>query len=81
MALIGDIKKMYHSVKTSELDQHTHRFLWHDMDTTKEVDTYFITTISFGDKPAGNIATLTLCKTARMEGKEFTEASDGTENY
>ena len=38
VAFIGDIKKMYHkkmyhTVKTSELDQHTHRFLWRDMDT------------------------------------------------
>ena len=27
VAYIGDIKKMYHTVKTSELDQHTHQFL------------------------------------------------------
>ena len=24
---VGDIKKMYHSIKLSNLDQHTHRFL------------------------------------------------------
>ena len=28
IAIVGDIKKMYHSVKISILDQHTHRFLW-----------------------------------------------------
>ena len=27
VASIGDIKKMYHTVKTTVLDQHTHRFL------------------------------------------------------
>ena len=27
IALIGDIKKMYHTVKTKTIDQHTHRFL------------------------------------------------------
>ena len=27
-AFIGDVKKMYNSVRISELDQHCHRFLW-----------------------------------------------------
>ena len=70
VALTGDSKKMYHSVKTSELDQHTHRFLGRDMEINKEVDTYVATTVSFGDKPAGNIATFGLCKAAKLEEKD-----------
>ena len=66
IAFIGDIKKMYHTVKTSELDQHTHRFLWHDMDSTREPNTYIIQRVSFGDKPSGTIATLVLRKMAEM---------------
>ena len=27
VAFMGDIKKMYHSVKTTPVEQHTHRFL------------------------------------------------------
>ena len=42
VALIGEIKKMYHSVGTTQLEQHTHRFLWRDMDARKEPDTYVI---------------------------------------
>ena len=34
VALMGDIRKMYHTVKTKPIDQHTHRFLWRNMDTT-----------------------------------------------
>ena len=49
---------MYHTVKTSELDHHTHRFLWRDMDSTKEPDTYIIKRVSFGDKPSGTMATI-----------------------
>ena len=39
------------------------------MEIEREADVYVITSMSFGDKPAGNIATLALRKTAEM-GKE-----------
>ena len=69
VALIGNIKTMYHTVKTSKLDQHTHRFLWRDMDNTREPDTYIIQRVSFGDKPSGTIATIALRKMAEMMRK------------
>lgn len=69
VALMGDIRKMYHTVKTKPIDQHTHRFLWRDMDTTREPDTYIIERVSFGDKPSGTIATVAQRKTAEM-GRE-----------
>ena len=31
--MIGDIKKMYHTVKVKTIEQHTHRYLWRDTDT------------------------------------------------
>jgi len=80
VAFIGDIKKMYHTVKTSELDQHTHRFLWRDMDSTREPDTYIIQRVSFGDKPSGTIATKALRKTAEMMRNEYPEAADIIQN-
>ena len=80
VAFIGDIKKMYHTVKTSELDQHTHRFLWRNMDGTREPDTYIIQRVSFGDKPAGTIATIALRKTAEMMRNEYPEAADIIQN-
>ena len=76
VAFMGDIRKMYHTVKTSELDQHTHRFLWRDMDSTREPDTYIIQRVSFGDKPSGTIATVALRKTAEMMRKNYLEAAD-----
>ena len=80
VAFIGDIKKMYHTVKTSELDQHTHRFLWRNMDGTREPDTYIIQRVSFGDKPSGTIATIALRKTAEMMRNEYPEAADIIQN-
>ena len=66
-AIVGDIKKMYHSVKLKPgLDWHTHRFLWRDLDLTKPPETYVLTSPSFGDRPAGTIATVALQETAKM---------------
>ena len=66
---------MYHTVATNVLDQHTHRFLWRDMETTKEPDIYVIQRVSFGDKPSGAIATVALRNTAEMGKDQFPEAS------
>lgn len=64
VGVVGDIRKMYHSVKISPLDQHTHRFLWRDLEEREPPDTYVMTSVSFGDKPAGAIAMLAMRKTA-----------------
>ena len=37
VAVLGDISEMYHRVLNAEKNQHIHRFLWRNMDTTREV--------------------------------------------
>ena len=74
IAIAGDIKKMYHSVHLSEFDQHVHRFLWRDLDITREPDIYTLTRCSFGDKPASTITTLALRKTALEYESVYPEA-------
>ena len=76
VAVAGDIRKMYHSVSISNLDQHTHRFLWRDLEEWKEPVVYKMTCVSFGDKPAGAIAALALRKTAELSAKEFPIAAE-----
>ena len=76
VAFIGDIKKMYHTVKMTELDQRTHRFLWRDMDSTREPDTYIMLRVLFGDKPSATIATVALRKAAEMSREKYPEAAD-----
>ena len=78
--MMGDIKKMYHSVKIGTVEQHTHRFLWRDMDTSRHPDTFIVQTVSFGDKPTGTIATVALRKTADMREKDFPEAAKIVKN-
>ena len=60
---------MYHAVKIYSIDQHTHTFLWRNTEIKREPNVCVITSMSYGDKPAGNITTLALRKTAEM-GKE-----------
>ena len=72
---MGDIQKMYHSVKIKLLDQHTHRFLWREMNLARAADTYVMQRVSFGDKPSGTIATVALRKTAEMSQARYPKAA------
>ena len=67
VAIVADIKKMYNSVRISELNQHTHTFLWRDLETDRDPDHYVLTTVTFGDRPSGNIAMMALRKTTEMD--------------
>ena len=66
---------MYHTVKTTVLDQHTHRFLWRDMVTDRAPDTYVIQRVSFGGKPFATIVTMALRKTAEMGSEQYPDAA------
>ena len=57
---------MYHNIRITGLDQHTHGVLWRGCKTNIPPDVVVMASLSFGDRPAGNIATVTLCKTAKM---------------
>ena len=80
VAITGDIRKMYHAVKIPLLDQHTHQFLQRNLETDRPVDTYVMTSVSFGDKPAGCFAATALQKTAVMNISEFPAAANVVKN-
>ena len=75
-AIIGDIKKMFHAIKISELDQNTHRFLWRDLDMNKKPNDYAMLSVSFGDKPSAAIAITALRKTAELAEERYPEAAN-----
>ena len=64
--IVGDIRKMFHSVYINPLEQHCHRFLWRDFDTSRDPDVYVILRVTMGDKPAPAIATEALFMTADL---------------
>lgn len=47
-AVCGDIQEMFNHVKIIEQDQHCQRFLWRHGDQKKELDTYVMTSMTFG---------------------------------
>ena len=71
IGIMGDIKKMYHSVRLSIRDQHMHWFVWRDFDTNKRPNTYVIIRVCFGDRPLGTIAITALKNSAEMSSDEF----------
>lgn len=75
-AFIGDISKMYNSVRLSEMDQHVHRFLWRDVHDHKPIDQYVLTAVPFGDRPSGAISMLAMRETARMMRDVIPEAAN-----
>ena len=56
IAFAGDISKMFNQIAVHPDDQKYHRFLWRDGETNKEPDVYQWVRLSFGDKPAPDLA-------------------------
>ncbi|KAJ8032137.1 hypothetical protein HOLleu_25575 [Holothuria leucospilota] len=75
-ALVGDIRKMFHSVAISLQDQHCHRSLWRGINSAIPPKTYCVTAVNFGDRPSATIATVALRKTAEAEKTQFPEAAE-----
>ena len=76
VAFIGDIQKMYHSVKTGPLEGHVRRFLWRDFETGRDPDVYIFDRVTFGDRPAGCIVVTALQETAMMFSETKSKASE-----
>jgi hypothetical protein len=64
VAVVGDIRKMFHSVFLEELEQHCHRFLWRDLELEKDPEVYVMLRVNMGDKPAPAICTEAIYLTA-----------------
>ena len=67
VAVSGDISKMYHRILIPLEDERVHRFLWREMKTDREPDTYVKTVLTFRDKPAPAMAEIVLRKMAEGE--------------
>ena len=70
VGISGDISKLYHRILIPLEDQRVHRFLWREMMTDREPDTYMKTVLTFRDKPAPAMAQIALRKTAE-EGESL----------
>ena len=72
VAFTGDISKMYHNVRTGQMEANLRRLLWRDCEQNRPPDIYCFQTVTFGDRPAGCIVVSALRATADM----FTSISE-----
>ena len=75
VTLVGDIKKMFHSIATDETTQHCHRFLWRGLQTEKLPDTYVITRVNMGDRPAPAICAEAIKRTAELASNDHPDVA------
>ena len=75
VALVGDIRKMFHSVHLRPIEQHCHRFLWRELDESKDPDIYIMERVNMGDRPAPAIATEALIMTAESYKEVYPRAA------
>ena len=66
VAFVGDVSKMYHNVKTGDLEGNLRRMLWRNCEQNRSPDVYRFNVVTFGDRPAGCIAVSALKATADM---------------
>ena len=72
VTVVGDISKMYHRILIPERDQQVHRFLWRNLETSREPDEYVKTVLAFGDKPAPAMAQTELKKKMHKKARSLT---------
>ena len=66
---------MYHRVLIPERDQHVHRYVWRNFETSRDPDVYVKTVLTFGDKPAPAMTQIARQKTAKESQSSHPEAA------
>ena len=67
----SDVKQMFHQITIRPQDRRSQRFLWRDMDTQREPETYQMNVVIFGAKSSPLTATYELRRCAE-DGRENT---------
>ena len=75
VAIVGDIKKMFHSILLKPVEQHCHRFLWRNLEDNRDPDEYIMERVNMGDRPSPAIATEALYKTAELHEHKYPRAA------
>ena len=75
VAFAGDISKMFLQIRLPESDCQVHRFLWREMETTREPTIYALLRVTFGDKPSPDMASFVMIKMAKEHENSAPEAS------
>ena len=77
MTLVAGIQKMYNSIHVGEVEQHCHRFLWHNLED-RGPDIYVIIWEggNVGDRLAAAISVEAVYKMADMVKKKYLKVTE-----
>ena len=75
VTLSADISKMFLQVELQDKDQPFHRFLWRDLDTSREPDMYEFQRLLFGNTASPLCSQYFLQNHAKTDALEFPEAA------
>ena len=75
VAFAGDVSKMFSQIPVHPDDQKYHRLLWRDGEADREPDVYQWVRLSFGDKPAPDLAINAINRLADKAQVESPEAA------
>ena len=81
IALAGDISQMYHQLVLQKKDRPLHRFLWRDLDLTKEPEVYEFVRFVFGGCYGPFSAQFTWQKHAQDHKVEYPLAANAVEKH
>ena len=81
VALAGDISQMYHQLVLREEDRPLHRFLWRDLDLSKEPEVYEFLRFVFGGCYCPFCAQYTWQKDAQNHKEEYPLAANAVEKH
>ena len=76
VAVVCDISKLYHSIKTTLKERHLRRVKWRNLEQDQPMKTYGTNVVMFGDRPAAAIAGVALRKTATIYKEIHEEAAE-----
>lgn len=80
IAIVGDMKEMFHQVRVIDSDVHTQRFLWRDGNSNKAPEVFVILVLTFGGKNSPCSAQYVKNKNAMEYSNEFPRAVDAILN-
>ena len=79
-ALVGDIKKMYNTIHTTEPEKHMRRLLWRFGNVNEKFKTYGVNRVMFGDRPAAAICSVAIRETAEIYKSIDEDAAEKIKN-
>ena len=75
MAFVGDILKMFQQVMLRPQDTEVPRFLWRNLDSSREPGVYWTMKVTFGDKLSHAMASFVMLQIAKKFRITHPEAS------